>query len=122
MSELKLKRPAPPDLDFAPPECTICECETTYEDGEFYCSDCEVAWDRSGHFVTWYDDGPGCASVIEWWNSSYLPLQYEAIRHTKTRCILGEDHTEKHRDFDEWITWDDNDPRIVNNNNEEDAA
>ena len=38
-----------PDLDFAPPDCPICDRMTDYEDGYFICEGCDVAWPDNGY-------------------------------------------------------------------------
>lgn len=38
-----------PDLEFLPPDCSICECPTDYDDGWFYCDVCRVHWPSTGY-------------------------------------------------------------------------
>lgn len=38
-----------PDLEFLTPECSVCEYPTSYDDGSFYCEECNITWPRSGY-------------------------------------------------------------------------
>lgn len=109
-----LKRPEPPDLEFETPVCPIC-LTNTYHDGDgWYCRHCHVWWDNDGQSGRWGEPNEqGCASTVEWFNTDRLSAEHERIRHLRYRCILGEGHSGKHRDFDDWRTWTDDDPRVV---------
>jgi hypothetical protein len=38
-----------PDLDFDPPDCSICGLMTEYVDGYFVCGGCDVSWPQNGY-------------------------------------------------------------------------
>lgn len=38
-----------PDLDFFPPDCSICWVMTEYDDGYFTCNGCDVSWPQNGY-------------------------------------------------------------------------
>lgn len=109
------KRPVPPSLEFSCPPCPMCDKETDSDGDGFTCHRCAAYWGTNGEHGSWLEwEEPGCQSVIEPFNTETLAAEYESIRHNTERCILPLSHDpDKHRGFDAWTTWDDDDPRVL---------
>lgn len=93
-------RPAPPELEFPYPPCSLCG-EDTYHDGDgFRCDPCGASWGDRGE--GWWDepDLPACPASYKPFDRPDLEEKYEGIRHHAFRCILPVAHVGKHRDRD----------------------
>lgn len=114
MSAETLKRPTPPELEFRAPDCPMCARETDCDGDSFSCPDCGASWDRDGSGGEWDNpDEPGCPASYEPFNTGTLDPKHESVRHHAERCILPADHRGKHRAFEEWFAWTDDDPRVL---------
>lgn len=108
------RREPPPDLEHRAPLCPLCDKEVDVDGDAFVCHGCEASWDMSGDGGKWYeDDAPACQSAIKPHDRPDLEPRFESIRHNVERCVLPDDHDDKHRGTDSWTTWSDDDSRVV---------
>lgn len=97
-------RPAPPELEFPCPPCSLCG-EDTYHNGDcFRCDDCGAHWGGNGP-GGWDEPGlPVCTSTNKPFDYPGLSAEHESIRHHVDHCIRVEGHDGEHR-ANEFSTW-----------------
>lgn len=102
-------RPAPPELEFQTPLCSICLEATEFNEG-FDCPNCGAHWAEQGNEPGEWDDPEAvqCTSVIAPWRGS---KEYARLADYEYRCFLAEDHDPKRKHLHpEWSSgWLDTD-------------
>lgn len=97
-------RPAPPELEFPYPPCSLCGGGTEYDEG-FFCRSCGAQWDSSGRNGGWDEpDLKACGATRKPFDRPDLAPEHEGIRHHMDYCIREEGHEGNHRadEFSEW--------------------
>jgi hypothetical protein len=113
-------RPIPPDLEFPPPDCSVCGGDLEYDDW-WYCNTCEISWPSDGRARRYGQMDPAsaaCLSTIEPLNRDSLGAKHENLRHLREQCVLPAGHEGKHRGG-VFTEWDHGDPRIVHHSIED---
>lgn len=99
------ERPAPPELEFPYPPCSMCG-EDTYHDGDgFRCDPCGAYWGSQTGSGSWMEpDLKACGATRKPFDHGDLSPEHENIRHHKDYCIREVDHDGPHRAdaYSEW--------------------
>lgn len=100
------QRPAPPELEASPPDCSICGQETEAgPDGDFTCERCQCFWPGFWEPGEWMDpDMPQCPSTAQPF-ADFTAERHDWLRAMVFRCVLDTGHEGRHESPDYTFGW-----------------
>lgn len=92
-------RPAPPPLEMQPPNCPICDEETTFDADGFMCGHCDAWWKDLGAIGEWINsDAPQCEATVQPLADNRMAS--DKARARVSRCALDAGHDGLHASVD----------------------
>lgn len=87
-------RPAPPDLEFQAPDCSVCGQDTRSDGRDGYsCESCRISWDADGSTGEWEDPNEElCTATVQPWLDNTWIKDDDERKRKEFRCVLAAGH------------------------------